>query len=66
MLAMGIAGFSILGTIISVRSYYFEPMFLTIGAVAIFIALGIWALIDFIITIAGKMKDSEGRAVKKW
>jgi hypothetical protein len=66
MLALGIAGFSILGTIFSVRSYYFESMFPTIGAVAIFIALGIWALIDFIVIIAGRMRDSEDRVVKKW
>jgi hypothetical protein len=66
MLAMGIAGFSVLGIIFSVRSYYFEPILPTIGAVGIFIALGIWALIDFIVTLAGKMTDGEGRAVKKW
>jgi hypothetical protein len=69
MLAMGIAGFSILGIIFSVRSYYYDYMgsiFPTIGAITIFIALGIWALIDFIITLAGKMTDGEGRAVKKW
>jgi hypothetical protein len=66
MLAMGIAGFSILGTIFGVRTYSFESVFPTIGAVAIFIALGIWALIDFIITVAGKMRDNEGRIVKKW
>ena len=65
MLFMGIAGFSILGTIFSARSYYFEAMVPTIGAVAIFIALGIWALIDFIVIIAGRMRDSEDRVVKK-
>ena len=66
MLALGIAGFSALGIIFSVRSYYFGAMVPTIGAVTFFIAVGVWSLIDFIITLAGRMKDSEGRAVKKW
>jgi hypothetical protein len=67
MLALGIAGFSVLGTVFSVMSYYYiESISPIIGAITIFIALGIWALIDFIITLAGKMTDGEGRAVKKW
>ena len=66
MLALGIAGFSALGIIFSVRSYYFETMVPTIGAVTFFIAVGIWSLIDFIVTLAGRMRDNEGRLVKKW
>ncbi|MBN1862588.1 MAG: TM2 domain-containing protein [Dehalococcoidales bacterium] len=66
MLVMGIAGFSILGTILSVRSYYIEPIAPAFVMIAIFIALGIWALVDFIVTLAGKTRDSEGRVVKNW
>jgi TM2 domain-containing membrane protein YozV len=66
MLALGIAGFSALGIIFGTRSYYFETMAPTFGAVTFFVAVGIWSLIDFIVTLAGRMKDSEGRAVKKW
>ena len=29
-------------------------------------ALGIWTLIDFIMAVAGVMKDKEGRYIKKW
>ena len=28
--------------------------------------LGIWTLIDFIMAVAGVMKDKEGRYIKKW
>ncbi|MBI2861140.1 MAG: TM2 domain-containing protein [Chloroflexi bacterium] len=28
--------------------------------------LGIWALIDFIMAVAGVMRDKEGRPIKKW
>ena len=29
-------------------------------------AVGIWALIDFIFAITGKMKDKEGKLIKNW
>ena len=35
-------------------------MLLTLGG------LGIWALIDFIMAVAGAMKDKEGRPIKNW
>ena len=28
--------------------------------------LGIWALVDFIMAVAGVMKDREGRLIKNW
>ncbi|MBI4187898.1 MAG: TM2 domain-containing protein [Chloroflexi bacterium] len=28
--------------------------------------LGIWALIDFIMAVAGRMKDKDGKIVKTW
>jgi len=28
--------------------------------------VGIWALIDFIFAVSGKMKDKEGRLIKNW
>ena len=28
--------------------------------------LGIWALIDFIFAVSGKMKDKEGKLIKDW
>ena len=35
-------------------------MLLTLGG------LGIWALIDFIMAVAGFMKDKEGKVIKNW
>ncbi len=29
-------------------------------------AVGIWALVDFIIAVTGNFKDSQGRLIKKW
>lgn len=34
--------------------------------VVLLTAVGIWALIDFIFCIIGRMKDKEGRLVEKW
>ncbi len=28
--------------------------------------LGIWSLVDFIMAVAGVMKDKEGRPIKNW
>ena len=28
--------------------------------------LGIWALVDFIMAVAGIMKDKEGKVIKNW
>jgi hypothetical protein len=28
--------------------------------------LGIWALIDFIMAVAGVMKDKDGKLIKNW
>ena len=28
--------------------------------------LGIWALVDFIFAVSGKMKDKEGKVIKDW
>jgi len=30
------------------------------------IAVGIWAFVDFIVAVAGNMRDSYGRLIKKW
>jgi len=35
-------------------------MLLTLGG------LGIWALVDFIMAVAGAMKDKEGKLIKNW
>ncbi len=35
-------------------------MLLTLGG------LGVWALVDFIMAVSGKMKDKEGRLITNW
>jgi len=66
MLVLGIAGSSILGIALSVRFYSINLSAPVIGAAIIFIAVGIWALVDFIFAVSGKMRDREGRLIKKW
>jgi hypothetical protein len=42
-------------------------MFLILGLSWLFgMAVGIWALIDFIIAVTGNFKDSQGKPIKKW
>ena len=31
-----------------------------------FIAVGIWAFVDFILAIIGSMRDNEGKLIRKW
>ena len=78
MMALGITGFSILGPAFGVRFNsvniqlpvtsaevdLIESSLAT--AIVIFITLGIWSLVDLIITLSGNMKDREGRPVKEW
>jgi len=51
MLVLAIIGYS---TMIFIVGYFF------LGAV------GIWAFVDFIFAVIGKMKDKEGNPIKKW
>ena len=70
MMALGIAGFSILGIALGVRNLhyvdYMMPILSAIGAISFFVAVGIWSLVDFIIIVSGKMRDSDGKLVKQW
>lgn len=34
--------------------------------IAFFVAVGIWALIDFIFAVAGSMRDSQGKLISNW
>jgi len=34
--------------------------------IAFLVAVGIWALVDFIFAVSGNMKDSAGRPIKNW
>lgn len=66
MMAIGIAGFAILGTVLSVRTDYIATIAPGISVVSLFVIVGIWSLVDFIIILAGKMRDSEGKLLKNW
>ena len=66
MMALGIAGFSSLGITYSIRDIYLDGLILVIGAATLFIAVGIWSLVDFIIIVSGKMRDNDGKLIKQW
>lgn len=34
--------------------------------IAFLVAVGIWALVDFIFAVSGNMKDSEGKLITNW
>ena len=53
-------GMLVLGIVGWVTAWFWDFGFLFIMAV------GIWALIDFIMIVAGKMKDDEDKLVSKW
>jgi len=42
------------------------PLCLVVVGFFILGAVEIWALIDFIFAVAGKMNDSQGRLIEKW
>jgi TM2 domain-containing membrane protein YozV len=42
-----------------------SPVILAIGYIFVS-AVGIWAFIDFIFAVIGKMKDKQGRLITKW
>jgi hypothetical protein len=78
MLSLGISGSSILGVMLSVRFDAVDLRVLMVPAGAGFIGVGIlasiivfavaggWAFVDFILIVSGKMKDRDGKPVKKW
>jgi len=78
MLSLGISGSSILGVMVSVRFDAVDPQVLMVPAGAGFIGAGVlaaiiifavaggWAFVDFILIVSGKMKDRDGKPVKRW
>jgi hypothetical protein len=37
-----------------------------VAAIIVFAVAGVWAFVDFIFIVSGKMKDRDGKPVKKW
>jgi TM2 domain-containing membrane protein YozV len=42
-----------------------SPVLLAVGYILV-TAVGIWAFVDFIIAVIGKMKDKQGNLITKW
>ena len=42
------------------------PMCFVLVGIPIVIGVSVWRLIDFILAVAGKMKDSDGLLIEKW
>lgn len=49
-----------------VHRFYLGKIGTGIAMLLTFGGLGIWALIDFIMAVAGTMKDKEGKLIKNW
>jgi len=49
-----------------VHRFYLGKIGTGIAMLFTFGGLGIWALIDFIMAVAGTMKDKEGKLIKNW
>ena len=62
MLFFSILGLTILGlaTIAQLNGAWF------FWGLSFIIAVGIWAFVDFILAVIGRMEDNEGRLIRKW
>ena len=73
MLLLGVAAvvcyFGMMFVVITESDEIEAPLlwFLFWGLSGLFgLAVGIWALIDFIIAVTGNLRDSQGKVIKKW
>ena len=70
MLLLGIFGIVSYVLSLSVLGHAtFPPMWvgivILVGLISL-LAVAIWALVDFIFVVSGRMKNKEGEAIKKW
>jgi len=66
MLLLSIAGLGILGLGSAGWAPGFFGLVVNVYVLSIFAAVGIWAFVDFIFAVTGRMKDKEGRLIRKW
>jgi len=66
MLLLTIAGLGMLGLVSAGWAPDFLGLVVFFYQFPIFTAVGIWAFIDFIFAVTGRMKDKEGRLIQKW
>jgi hypothetical protein len=69
MLLLGIFGIVSYVLTLAILGHSASPVWLGIvilvGLISL-LAVSIWALVDFIFLVAGRMKDKKGEAIKKW
>ena len=69
MLLLGIFGIISYVLSLSILGYRTFPMWvgivILVGSISL-LAVAIWALVDFIFVVSGRMKDKEGEPIKKW
>ncbi len=66
MLLLSIAGLGILGLGSAGWAPGFLGLVVYVYVLSIFAAVGIWAFVDFIFAVTGRMKDKEDRLIRKW
>ena len=60
---LGKIGTAVTMLVITIAGY--ATLIFTVGYFLL-AAVGIWAFVDFIIAVIGKMKDKEGKLITKW
>jgi TM2 domain-containing membrane protein YozV len=66
MLLLSIAGLGMLGLDSAGWAPGFFGLVFYVYVPTIFAAVGIWAFVDFIFAVTGRMKDKEDRLIRKW
>ena len=73
MMILGISGcsllavyFSFTGYRVDLSVYHIEYYMLLAMGIVTFIVVGSWAVVDFIFTVSGRMRDREGLLVRRW
>jgi uncharacterized Tic20 family protein len=69
MLLLGIFGIVSYVLTLAILSHSGFPIWvgivILVGLISL-LAVAIWALVDFIFVVSGRMKDKEGEPIKKW
>jgi hypothetical protein len=66
MLLLSIAGLGMLGLDSAGWAPGYFGLVVYFYVLSIFAAVGIWAFVEFIFAVTGRMKDKEGRLIRKW
>ncbi len=68
MLLLGFAGWllMILGSVVGALTLFFGGLGIAILGYVLVAGVGVWVLFDFIMALAGALKDGHGRRVERW